>query len=202
MASSRRPRRPYHHGNLREALLAAAERAVDEGGVGALALRKLAARAEVTHAAAYHHFADRDALLRALAARGFESLSASLEEGQRRGEGLLGFLEMGVAYVSFAMGHPGLFRLMFGPEVAAGRARDAALRASADRAFEILVSGARVATAADAGEEAVRRVALGAWSTVHGLASLLLDDQLAHLGLRVRDHERIAREMLMSFRSG
>jgi AcrR family transcriptional regulator len=199
MAKARVPKRPYHHGKLREALLEEAERILNKQGVDGLALREIARRVGVSHAAAYHHFEDRDGLVCALAARGFERLASDLAAGARRADGPAGFDEMGVAYVAFAARRPGMFRLMFGPEAAAGRA-DPELRANVDAAFSILLEGARTIVATPGDDRAVRCVALRAWSLVHGLASLLLDDQLSHHGLALRDHERIAREVLAARR--
>jgi len=189
--------RPYHHGNLREALLDAAERILSRKGASGLALRGIARTAGVTHSAAYHHFANREAVLRAVATRGFERLAATLAAGGGSAAGPRGFQEMGVAYVRFAADHPALFRLMFGTEVAHGRARDSALRAASDGAFGVLLQGVRRLDPA-AADAAVRRRAVAAWSVVHGLAALLLDDQLAVVGLSARDHDRIAREILGS----
>jgi AcrR family transcriptional regulator len=187
--------RGYHHGNLREALLDGAERALAREGAAGLALRAIARAVGVTHTAAYHHFPDREALLRAVAARGFDRFTAALAAGARRAGGARGFQEMGVAYVRFAAEHPSLFRLMFGPEVARGRAADDALRAASDRAFEVLLDGVRrLAPRADAA--AVRLRAVAAWSVVHGLSALLLDGQLEQAGLSSEDPERAAREVL------
>ena len=72
--------RPYHHGNLRAALLASAERTLDEGGVGELSLRELARQVGVSHAAPRRHFADKQALLDALAEDGFERLGEALRD--------------------------------------------------------------------------------------------------------------------------
>src|SRR6478672_7153397 len=96
----------YHHGNLRPALLRAATKTLEKEGVGALSLRDLARRAGVSHNAPYRHFPDRESLLAALAADGFEKLGQAM-----RGQG---GKEMGEAYVRFALEHPQLFRLMFG----------------------------------------------------------------------------------------
>ena len=194
-----RPRRrgTYHHGDLREALLDAAERSLDRQGVPGLSLRAIARDAGVTHSAAYHHFADRASLLRAVAGRGFDRLRDALDAATAGAEAPLAFLEMGVAYVRFAARHPGLFRLMFGAEVARGRARDDVLRVASEAAFAVLVGGARRIDP-DATEASVRRRAVAAWSLVHGLSGLLLDDQLAIAGLTLADHERVAREVLGS----
>jgi AcrR family transcriptional regulator len=187
--------RPYHHGNLRDALLDAAERLLERKGASALALRAIARDAHVTHAAAYHHFDDREALLRALAARGYDRFAAALATAGERAPPGRGFLEVGVAYVRFAAAHPALFRLMFGAEVARGRGGDDALGAASDRALNVLLDGVR-ASAPGLDEASVRRRAAAAWAVVHGLSGLLLDGQLAALGLGSGDPERLAREIL------
>ena len=88
--------RPYHHGDLRRAVLDAAVAAIAESGPAALSLRDLARRAEVSHAAPAHHFGDKAGVLTALAAEGYALLGdALLETHDRTGD----FLEVGVAYV-------------------------------------------------------------------------------------------------------
>jgi AcrR family transcriptional regulator len=193
--ATRRERGAYHHGNLRGALLDEAERALARKGEDALALRAVARAVGVSHAAAYHHFADRDALLRAVAARGFERFAAALSAGAQSAAGDRSFLEMGVAYVRFAVDHPSLFRLMFGPKAARGRHADEALVAASERAFEVLLGGVRRLHRED-DEAAVRARAVAAWSFVHGLAALLLDGQLEHAGFSARDAEDAARTVL------
>jgi AcrR family transcriptional regulator len=191
---SPRRRSTYHHGDLRDALLDVAERTLDRHGTPSLALRAIARAAGVSHTAAYHHFADRQSLLRAVATRGYDRLREALA-GAARAAGPRGFLEMGVSYVHFAAEHPALFRLMFGPEVAGGRSQDAALRAASDAAFQVLLEGAR-GLEPRAAEAVVQQRAVAAWSIVHGLAGLLLDDQLSIVGLSLRDHDAIARAVL------
>ena len=108
------PRRPYHHGNLRETLLAAAECAVEAAGAGSLTLRELSRGLGVSHAAPRRHFADKQALLDALAQRGFERLGAVLARAARdRGQGFDKRLtQLARAHVGFALKHPSLFGLM------------------------------------------------------------------------------------------
>src|SRR5919106_3067320 len=96
----------YHHGDLRTALLQTAAKILEKQGLVALSLRELARLAGVSHNAPYRHFPDRDSLLAALAAEGFELLGDALQSRPRR--------EMGEAYVEFALAHPERFRLMFG----------------------------------------------------------------------------------------
>ena len=103
---------PYHHGNLRRALLDAALDTISTDGVAALNLRDLARRCGVSHAAPTHHFGDRRGLLTAIATEGYDGLAAATaatwdETGS--------FLEVGVAYVRYAVAHPGHFPVMFRP---------------------------------------------------------------------------------------
>jgi len=170
MSTSRksRARRPYHHADLRPALLAAARRLLERSGPAALSLREVARRAGVSHNAPYRHFHNRAALLSALAAQGFDELGARMREaGEASGPRRLGAI--GAAYVRFALDSPGLFRLMFGGAV---RGRDRPeLAAAGARAFALLMGE----TGGD-GPGAARPIA--AWATVHGLAHLLLDEQI------------------------
>jgi AcrR family transcriptional regulator len=135
------PDRPYHHGHLRTALLGEAERTLREQGIDALSLRDLARQAGVSHAAPRRHFADRQALLDALAASGFarlaDEVSAAVDDA---GEDYQARLRAAAtAYVRFATRDAALLDLMFtagnaGPP-AAGNAGDAALREASERLF-------------------------------------------------------------------
>jgi AcrR family transcriptional regulator len=176
--------RPYHHGDLRRAILAAAVESIERGGVDALSLRALARRAGVSHAAPAHHFGDRSGLLTALAAEGFGRLADQLDETLA----LTGsFLDVGVAYVRFAVENPAPFAVMFRPELL--RDGDPTLAAARTRAWEALAGG--VQTAAPGADAA--RAAIAAWSLVHGLATLYLGGNLpSALG---DDPEVIARDV-------
>jgi AcrR family transcriptional regulator len=153
----------YHHGDLRPALLRAAARVLEAEGPSALSLRALARRAGVSHNAPYRHFADREALLAALAAEGFARLGEALAGAGGR--------QMGEAYVNFALEHPQRFRLMFGGYLRFSRHR--ALAAAAADPYRALLQAFR-AQASIADPE---KAAAAAWSLVHGLAHLLLDGQ-------------------------
>ena len=126
--------RPYHHGSLRPALLAAAEQALDRGGVQALSLRELAREIGVSHAAPRRHFADKQALLDALAEEGFERLgqqmSAALEKAGPHFTPRLKALAH--TYVRFATDRAALLELMYAGKHRPGAER---LREAADRAF-------------------------------------------------------------------
>src|SRR5918999_4340975 len=137
--AARKPRRPYHHGNLRRALLDEALATIRAEGVNALTLREIAARVGVSRTALYRHFADKRALLTALATEGFrtlrEQLVAAWEEG---GRGDAAFRAMGVAYVRFAVTNPAHYRVMFGGFVDT-QAWDPELAAEGSGAFQALV---------------------------------------------------------------
>ncbi|WP_193074328.1 TetR/AcrR family transcriptional regulator [Pseudomonas sp. FME51] len=153
----------YHHGDLRGALLDAAREALEQNGASAVSLRELARRVGVSHAAPYRHFANREELLMAVAAEGFNELARRLraEEGQ---DGTL--MGMGQAYVGFATSNPSLYKLMFSPEL--DRKKPELLADAASAAFGLLQSQ----TAATDEEQSGT---LAAWALVHGLSQLLID---------------------------
>jgi AcrR family transcriptional regulator len=181
-----RRRRRYHHGNLRQALLESALGLVRAEGVEGLTLRAVAARAGVSQAAPYRHFPDKQALLAAVAEEGFRAMTAAMRRARApHAETPLARLRaLGLAYVAFASSHPSHFRVMFGRDVA-DRSAHPSLAAAAAEAFDLLVEAiaecqrAGVVRAGDA-----RRLALGPWAMMHGLASLLVDGQLQALSER------------------
>src|SRR5437762_1209442 len=126
----------YHHGDLRRALMTAAIEAIGEHGPAAVSLRDLARRANVSHAAPAHHFGDKAGLLTALAVEGFTLLAAELREARERTGS---FLEVGVAYVGFAVRHPAHFAVMYRPDLY--HAAHPAVRAARDAAAEPLRGG-------------------------------------------------------------
>ena len=156
-------RRPYHHGDLRRVLLAAAAEMIGRDGPTGLSLRELARRAGVSHAAPAHHFKDRTGLLTALAAEGYGLLADALEEA---GGDLL---ESGVAYVRFAVGRRAHFEVMFQPGLY--RADDPEVVAARERA-DALLGGALAALPVPPAAEERESAELAAWSVVHGFASL------------------------------
>ena len=166
--------RPYHHGDLRRTLLAAAVDAIAESGPTALSLRDLARRAGVSHAAPAHHFGDKAGLLTALAAQGYDLLADALDTARERTGSLL---EIGVAYVRFAVDHRAHFDVMFRPDLYA--ADDAELVTAQDRATAALAAAVATlpAQSAPAGREAFL-AGLSAWSIVHGFATLWLSGAL------------------------
>lgn len=159
----------YHHGDLRRTLMAAAADAIAESGAAAISLRELARRAGVSNAAPTHHFGDKAGLLTALAAEGYGLLADSVTEARLSGGGIV---EMGVAYVRFALAHPGHFEVMFHP--ALHRADDGELLAARTRAGDALAAGVAERGARHPEEGDTGTAGVAAWSLVHGYATLVL----------------------------
>lgn len=160
--------RPYHHGDLRNAVLDAATAEIAAEGSSTMSLRKVAARAGVTHPAAAHHFGDKRGVLTALAARGYRGLADALADaaGAAGAAGGSGLLELGVAYLRFAHEHRALFEVMYRPDLLDLDHPDLVeARAASDRLLTA-AAGSRSRRAGD--------VAVGAWSMVHGFATLWL----------------------------
>jgi AcrR family transcriptional regulator len=155
----------YHHGALREALVTAALGLLDAGDT-APSLREVARAAGVSAMAPYRHFADRGALLGAVAARGFAQLREALLVADAAGDARTALIAQGRAYVDFALAHPALFRLMFSGEKTGGMHEgDTGYSVLARRVSGIAPARAEVAT-------------LAAWGLVHGLATLVLDTRV------------------------
>jgi AcrR family transcriptional regulator len=174
--------RPYHHGNLRRALLDEALATIRAEGVEGLTLRKIGTRLGVSRTALYRHFADKQALLTAVATEGFrtlrEQLVAAWEAGGRNDSAFSG---MGTAYVGFAVANPSHYRVMFGGAVEQ-EGRDPELAAEGQGAFQAVDALATLQ-----GEGILRGddtvvMAMYVWSLVHGMAMLAMDGQLRERG--------------------
>jgi AcrR family transcriptional regulator len=165
----------YHHGDLRAAVLAAAADVIARDGVDQLNLRSLTAEIGVSHTAPRHHFGSREGVFTALACEGYDLLANALEDAAASGD----FAAVGVAYVLFAVQHPGHFAVMHRPDLVDGSNAD--LQRAQRRTAARLEAGVR-----DQGGESSEGVAvasIAAWSLVHGLATLQLSGALADAGL-------------------
>lgn len=166
-------RESYHHGDLRTALIAEGLRQLESGG-SEISLRALAKAAGVSPNAPYRHFADRNALMGALAAEGFseftEAIVAALRDGQERDA----LMALGRAYLGFARDHPALYRLMFSPY---GYSLDhSECKAAAERAFGVLYGAVSRAHAAGwKPDQAPLTLTLAFWAVLHGWACLTGD---------------------------
>jgi AcrR family transcriptional regulator len=168
---------PYHHGDLREALIVAGRRLLEEKGLSGFTLRECARRAEVSHAAPAHHFASVDALLAEIATLGFAELAATMTaEATRAGaDPAARLVGQGVGYMAFAAAHPMLFRLMFNRETDRFETPALATAAKAARAMHFAAIEAAIPRAT---KEVKVRMSDLAWATVHGFIVLLLERQI------------------------
>jgi AcrR family transcriptional regulator len=167
--------RPYHHGALRQAVIDAAVEEVVAVGAAQLSMREIARRAGVSHAAPAHHFGDKAGIFTAIAIEGF---GKSIEMIAPLAAGPGGFLRGGIAYVAFALQHPGHFEVMFRPDLY--RVDDAELIAARDAAFRVLYDSARAALGAASDDEALGMVVAGL-SLSHGFATLWLNANLQQM---------------------
>lgn len=161
--------RNYHHGNLRTALLDAAEALLTNSGPDAVSTRACAKAASVAPSAVFRHFKDRRALLTALAARGFGQMVACVERKKSAADPAPThqFRAVGEGYLDYALSHPNMFRLMF----------DGASVTLDDEELVKAAAGLDGPGEAALGTEA-GDTGLLAWAVVHGLATLTLDSQL------------------------
>lgn len=171
-------KRPYHRLNLKQSLLDAAVGLIGEVGHQAFTLREVARRAGVSHNAPYRHFLDKDDLLAAVAAEGFDRLTETMKKAMLKGRTAARRLNLaGRGYVQFALQSPQHLLVMFeGPQPREPRPEHAA---SARRAFQTLldaIAAAQTEGALPKGDP--QRFAVVAWSGVHGLAKLAIGGQL------------------------
>ncbi len=169
----------YHHGDLSRSLVQEALRTIEKGGVGALTLRAVGTKLGVSRTALYRHFADKSALLAAVATEGFRTLRLQTQEAwDTHGGGREGLEAMGEAYVRFAVAHPSHYRVMFGGYVR-DASSDSELAKEGAGAFQVLVD----ALVSQQEHGLVLRdnplaLAQYIWANVHGIAMLAIDGQL------------------------
>lgn len=170
-------KKSYHHGDLRAALIESGLHLLADREADDLGLREVARAVGVSATAVYRHFPDKGALLEALAKEGFERLAAKQASAAAGAANrTVGFNRMGRAYVTFALDHPGWFRLMFscapkGDPFASGTPPK-------DSAMAMLMENAAALAPEEDGADAAKLFALRSWSLVHGLAVLMLEGQV------------------------
>jgi AcrR family transcriptional regulator len=171
----RRPR-SYHHGNLKEVLLEAARRLIEQHGPVGFSLTEAARLAGVSPAAPYRHFRDRDALLAEVAKNGYERFAAKLDMAWNNGipTPLSAFENLGRAYLAFARDEPASYAVMF--EAGLSHGQDPALKATADRAFDVLQRASTALCQALPLEQRppIRLMSLHIWALSHGVADLFV----------------------------
>ncbi|TGK51822.1 TetR/AcrR family transcriptional regulator [Leptospira kanakyensis] len=177
-----KPQTPYHHGDLRPALIAAARGLLQNQGTDALSLRSIASAIGVTHMAPYAHFKGKQELLQAVAASGYDELATNMLKVQKiqpKARGRILAYNYGVEYIQFAIANPNLYRLMMNQidleKKISLESPDREIWVSSQRPFRLLY-------AAFANERVSKNLAharaLGAWATVHGIASLAIEGHL------------------------
>lgn len=174
----------YHHGDLQATLIEVAAAMIEEKGVEGVTMRGLAQRAGVSRSAPYRHFADKAALLAAVAEDGFRRITARIQavREEHAQDATQGFLEACVTYVAFAMENPTHYRLMFGPEVA-NYGDHPGLATAARAAFSEVVSIVqRYQQEGEIDSDSPTKLAHTAWALAHGLSMLGIDGRIRASG--------------------
>jgi len=166
-------KKAYHHGDLRDALITAGMRLLEQRSSEDLGLREVARDVGVSATAVYRHFPDKNALLRAIAGRGFALMGDMQTAAVAGTEGAAAFAASGGAYVRFALRNPAVFRLMF----SSAPPRDLFSMPVEDLSSPMRLLRAHVTalTPATLSDEARKIISIRAWALVHGLAVLALD---------------------------
>lgn len=186
---------PYHHGDLKNALIQAGVEILAQEGVGGLSLRKVAKQAGVSHAAPYSHFVDKQALIAAISTEGFKQLSLQIREifEANQPEPATLLVETAWAYLQFALNEPDRFKLMFSSVLEKEKEYPEFVEYS-KKNFSQIVEVIKLCQSAGiirAGTPDLTTVSI--WSTVHGLVMLVLEDQISHTVLE----QHTLREMLI-----
>lgn len=182
MPAAKRQKAAYHHGNLREALLAEAERRLESDGIPSLSLRAISRAAGVSHTAPVNHFGDLRGLLSELAAIGFHRFAAAVTSAVEAAgaDPRARKLAMGRAYAGFASGYPGLFELMFRTEcLDAERPAFRDARTAFAKSFQASVSEKPQIQSRANLQRVAHAIAL--WSLVHGFCVHLVDGRLKNM---------------------
>jgi len=184
---ARKPLNAYHHGDLRDALVQAALREVEQGGPEAISIKALAKELGVSQPAPYRHFADREALLAAVTAEAFRQFSAELREAIGKPSRRSKLSRFAQATLAFGLRRNGIYRLMFASRTMACASKDSELHAAAMESFALLLE----AFEAPAVGLLRERCALQIWAALHGVI------MLAEQGLLTGKIANVSREDLV-----
>jgi AcrR family transcriptional regulator len=173
----------YHHGDLKAALIEAANTLLKEKGIEALSLRTLASMVGVSHMAPYAHFKNKTELFQAIAASGFNALAERQEAVNTDQSAAYLILDYGTQYIEFAIDNAPLYRLMLSQTQVTGPQQDTntshhlsdELKTASKRPYMLLMNAFALISK---DKEAQNVRAQGAWAMVHGIASLLIDGHL------------------------
>lgn len=171
----------YHHGDLRRALTDAALEIIAEKDIESLSLREVARRVGVSHTAPYRHFPDKDALVAAVAQEGFEALKGELEAALQAhpSQPITQLQATGIAYVKYAITHRSHYRIMFGVYINCAEERFPSLYQVAMQTLQVPYDAIVAGQAAGLIKMTdPKKLTWTVWSIVHGLATLLMDQQI------------------------
>jgi len=197
----------YHHGDLKQALIETGLTVIREQGAHALSLREAARKAGVSEAAPYRHFANKESLLAAIAEEGFKRLHARLVEA-KTGSGddpLVQLHASSWSYVEFALHETDHFRAMYSSSLVPPHAeKHPELSKAALATFEELVKIVEACQKAGLIEKSVdpKVTSSRLWASIHGLTLLLIDQQMAFLGVQSDQARKIVRDQLNSHLEG
>jgi len=199
-------RHPYHHGDLRNALVEASLEILEREGIAGLGLRAAARAAGVSQTAPYHHFGGKEGLLAAVAAHGFRLMLGVQSEIEAESVALGrspedAVRELGVGYVTMARRNPELFKLMFGPTIP-NRDEFPELVEAYEGSYGFIEEATRRLLIERRGAAEPDEVSLevaSAWATVHGLAILLIDGRLRPGEGAMPEEEELVRSVLRRF---
>ncbi|KAA1176107.1 TetR/AcrR family transcriptional regulator [Marinobacter salinexigens] len=172
--------KPYHHGELRPALVAAANAIIRESGIEKLSMRRLADQVGVSRTAPYHHFKDKNALLCAIAEMGFEEqnqMTREILDDPEDNNNEAVFARWVRAYIRFAHENPETYDLMFGREIWKGGTPTPSLQAISKTSFRLWVDlvAKMQQRGVLPGSHSALRTAQASWAALHGMARLLID---------------------------
>jgi AcrR family transcriptional regulator len=192
--------RPYHHGSLREALLETAFELVDEEGSSAVSMRALARAVEVSSAAPFRHFADRDALLSAVADKAAAELDRKIDEASAEcSDALTQFRAMTVAYVRYAAEHPALFDLIQSAASSFGGLLGGVNDERRLKLIALIYEGQNAGLIPDVDPELI---ALSSEALTHGLARMIVDQHPRVRNLSSEEARRLALAATQLLQSG
>jgi AcrR family transcriptional regulator len=188
---TKKPKRAYHHGDLRNALIESALVLLSEKSASTLTLREVSRKAGVNHRAAYRHFSDKMALLAAVAESGYRMLLEDMRhalEAELRSTARERLLALSAAYVAFAMDHSAQYRIMFGRRLNEdGRFEE--LEGRATEAFALWAGEVTMGQMRrQLGERPVRETGFALWSFLHGFASLVVTRRIKLKRTLVKDY--------------
>jgi AcrR family transcriptional regulator len=190
--SAVRPKKRFHHGDLREALIAATRELLIEHGPDGFTLADACRRAGVTTAAPYKHFRDKQEILEEIVSRGFDELAAANAKAVTEGGPgtIAGIVAMGSSYLEFAVAQPAVFKLMFGHKSKLREVKQ--VDESGKQCLKHLIDEVAAYSRKHGHIADAETIALRLWTFVHGAASLELDGDYKRVAPRLDVHKMIA----------